>query len=100
MKLVDIAKVIRSKNAGPTTLTLDLLFNDEAGFKAACASKSLTADAIAKLYSQPRDKVEVLPYPPALAIKIVMPRRIVSGDPGDSDVYGAQQHGPMLAVEL
>jgi hypothetical protein len=29
-----------------------------------------------------------------------MPRRIVSGDPGDSDVYGAQQHGPMLAVEL
>jgi len=100
VKLVDIAKVIRSKNAGPTTLTLDLLFNDEAGFKAACASKALTADAIAKLYSQPHAKVEVLPYPPALAIKIVMPRRVVSGDPGDSDVYGAQQHGPMLAVEL
>jgi len=29
MKLIDIARVIRSKNAGPTTLTLDLLFNDE-----------------------------------------------------------------------
>ena len=100
MKLVDIAKVIRSKNAGPTVLTLDLLFNDEAGFKLACASKALTPDAIAKLYSQPRAKVEVLPYPPALAIKIVMPRRIVSGDPGDSDVYGAQQHGPMLGVDL
>ncbi len=100
VKLVDIAKVIRSKNAGPTVLTLDLLFNDEAGFKAACASKSLTADAIAKLYSQPVAKVEVLPYPPALAIKIVMPRRIVSGNPGDSDVYGAQQHGPMLGIEL
>ena len=100
VKLVDIAKVIRSKNAGPTTLTLDLLFNDEAGFKLACASKSLAPDAIAKLYSQPPAKVQVLPYPPALAIKIVMPRRIVSGDPGDSDVYGAQQHGPMLAAEL
>ena len=100
MKLVDIAKVIRSKNAGPTVLTLDLLFNDEKGFKLACASKSLTPAAIAKLYAQPAAKVEVLPYPPALAIKIVMPRRIVSGDPGDSDVYGAQQHGPMLGVEL
>ena len=100
VKLVDIARVIRSKNAGPTTLTLDLLFNDEAGFKLACASKALTAEAIAQLYSQPRTKVEVLPYPPALAIKIVMPRRIVSGDPGDSDVYGAQQHGPMLGVVL
>ena len=100
VKLVDIAKVIRSKNAGPTVLTLDLLFNDDAGFKAACESQALTAEAIAKLYSQPPAKVQVLPYPPALAIKIVMPRRIVSGDPGDSDVYGAQQHGPMLAVEL
>ena len=100
MKLVDVAKVIRSKNAGPTTLTLDILFNDEAGFRLACASPSLSADAIAKLYSQPSAKVQVLPYPPALAIKIAMPRRIVSGDPGDSDVYGAQQHGPMLAVEL
>jgi hypothetical protein len=100
VKLVDIARVIRSKNAGPTTLTLDLLFNDEAGFKLACASKALTPAVIAKMYSQPVDKVEVLPYPPALAIKIVMPRRIVSGDPGDSDVYGAQQHGPMLGVVL
>src|SRR3954470_9396168 len=100
LKLVDIAKVIRSKNAGPTTLTLDLLFNDEAGFKLASASKALTADAIAKLYAQPAGKFEVLPYPPALAIKIVMPRRIVSGNPGDSDVYGAQQHGPMPGIEL
>jgi len=100
MKLIDIARVIRSKNAGPTTLTLDLLFNDEAGFKRACDSPALTPAALAQLYTQPADRIEVLPYPPALAIKIVMPRRIVSGDPGDSDVYGAQQHGPMLAVEL
>jgi hypothetical protein len=100
MKLVDIAKVIRSKNAGPTTLTLDLLFNDEGSFKLACASQALAPEAIAKLYSQPAARVQVLPYPPALAIKIVMPRRIVSGDPGDSDVYGAQQHGPMLGVVL
>ena len=37
MKLLDVAKVIRSKNAGPTTLTLDLLFNDVQGFKRALA---------------------------------------------------------------
>ena len=100
MKLVDIAKVIRSKNAGPTTLTLDLLFNDEAGFRLACASASLTPAVIAGLYSQAAASVQVLPYPSALAIKVVMPRRIISGDPGDSDVYGEQQHGPMLAVTL
>ena len=100
MKLTDIARVIRSKNAGPTVLTLDILFNDEAGFKLACASKALKPDVIGKLYSQPVAKIQVLEYPPALAIKVVMPRRIVSGNPGDSDVYGAQQHGPLLAIEL
>jgi hypothetical protein len=45
-------KVIRSKNAGPTTITLDLLFSDEAGYKAAFASEALTPHAIAKLYER------------------------------------------------
>ena len=100
MKLIDIAKVIRSKNAGPTTLTLDLLFNDEAGFRLACASRALSADAIGRLYGLPAERVQVLPYPPALAIKIAFDRKVVAGDPGDTDVYGAQQHGPMLGIEL
>ena len=100
MRLTDIAKVIRSKNAGPTTITLDLMFNDEAAYRTACASEALTPHAIASLYEVSPEKVEVLPYPPAFAIKIVMPRKIVSGDPGDSDVYGAQQHRPMLEIEL
>lgn len=33
MKLIDVATVIRSKNAGPTTLTLDLMFSDEQSYK-------------------------------------------------------------------
>jgi hypothetical protein len=42
----------------------------------------------------------VLPYPAALAIKIVMDRVVASGDIGDRDVYGAQQHAPLLDLEL
>ena len=34
------------------------------------------------------------------AIKIVIPRQIMSGDPGDRDVYGAQQHTPLLRLEI
>jgi len=30
MKLVELARTVRSKNAGPLKLTLDLLFDDEA----------------------------------------------------------------------
>jgi hypothetical protein len=44
--------------------------------------------------------VQVLPFAPAKAIKIVIPRPLVAGDPGDADVYGAQQHRPLLEVVL
>lgn len=100
MKLIDIAKVIRSKNAGPTTLTLDLLFNDEAGYQRALNSPALQPAAIAPLYGLKPQQVELIPYPAAIAIKIAMDRKIVAGNPGDRDVYGAQQHGPLLEIEL
>jgi hypothetical protein len=29
-----------------------------------------------------------------------VPRQIMSGDPGDRDVYGAQQHTPVLWIEI
>jgi hypothetical protein len=100
MKLVDCARVIRSKNAGPTTLSLDLLFDDEPRFRQALASPALAAPAIAALYGLAPDRVAVIPYPPAFAIKVVLDRDLVAGDPGDRDVYGAQQHGPLLSVSL
>lgn len=97
---MDIARVIRSKNAGPTTLTLDLMFNDETGYVQAQGSPALQSGAIALLYGLEPRQVEVIPYPPACAIKIVMDRKVVAGTPGDRDVYGAQQHGPLLEIEL
>ena len=59
MKLTEIARVIRSKNAGPTTLTLDLLFNDAAGYERACAAPALRAEAIAARYGVPAERVDL-----------------------------------------
>lgn len=100
MKILEAARIIRSKNAGPTTLTVDLLFNDRAGYERALAAPALQAAAVSRLYGLAPAQVEVIPYPPALAVKIVMERKQVAGDPGDRDVYGAQQHGPLLGVEI
>jgi hypothetical protein len=30
----------------------------------------------------------------------VIARSIMAGDPGDYDVYGAQQHAPLLGIEI
>jgi hypothetical protein len=100
VKLIDAARVVRSKNAGPATLTIDLLFPDRAAYDRALAAPALAPAAIARLYARPAGAVRVIPYPAALAVKVVLDRTIVAGSPGDVDVYGAQQHGPLLEVEI
>ena len=100
MKLADAARVIRSKNAGPLKVTVDLMFDAEPGYRAALASPALSPANLAQLYGLRQDAVQVLPYPRALAIKLVFDRKIVAGDPGDRDVYGTQQHAPLLEIEL
>ena len=100
MKLKDIAKVIRSKNAGPFMLTIDLLFPSMEAFETVKNSGAVNKDAISQLYNTPKDEIQIIFYPPGLAIKITMPRRVVSGDILDTDVYGAQQHSLLLDLEL
>ena len=99
-RLVDAARVIRSKNAGPLHLTLDLMFADAASYDLARQSPALTPAAVAWLYGVAEETVDVIPFAAAQAIKIVLLRPIVAGGFGDADVYGAQQHRPLLDIEL
>lgn len=100
VKLKDIAKACKSKNAGPFELTLDIMFEDEATFRKVQRARCITAQVIADLYGVPVDSVLFTEYPPALAYKATIKRRIASGAIGDTDVYGAQQHAPLLNLEL
>lgn len=98
--LRDTAHVIRSKNAGPLAITIDLLFPAAAAYEEAVASPSLSASAIGALYGVAERLVRRTLVPGALAIKFTLPRPCVAGSPGDRDVYGAQQHRPLLDVAL
>ncbi len=101
VKLRDIAGVIRSKNAGPFELTFDIIFNDYEVFEKVVRGNSITRELFSRLYAVPVDEVfSVIPFPPAKAIKITMLRPRPSGCLGETDVYGAQQHGPLLDLEV
>jgi hypothetical protein len=100
MRLHSMAKVIRSKNAGPCLLTLDIMLPDAATFAHVVARVGSLRAQVAQRYRLSENQVTVLPYEPALAVKVTLPREIVSGDVGDRDVYGAQQHVPLLDIEL
>ena len=99
-KLRDIAKVCKSKNAGPFEVTIDIMFETREVFDKVMQSGVVNEQLFARLYGVNAKDVLLTPYPPALAIKGTIPRQVSSGDVGDTDVYGAQQHAPMLDVEI
>lgn len=100
IRLADIAQVIRSKNAGPRTTTLDVVFTSESDFTRVRESRALTAEKIAKLYGVVAQDVRVIEVSACRAIKITFPRQVTAGDPGDRDVYGAQQHARLFEVRV
>ena len=100
-RLRDIAGVIRSKNAGPFELTFDIMFKTKELYDAVAASGAITKESFARLYSiAPKDVMEIIHFDPANAIKVTIARPVPSGHLRESDVYGAQQHAPLLDLEF
>jgi hypothetical protein len=101
VRLAEIASVIRSKNAGPYELTLDIIFRTPDTYRTVVDTGCLTPSLICDLYQLSEDDVlDFVHFEPAAAIKITLRRPRVAGDVGDTDVYGAQQHGPLLDLVI
>ena len=97
--LRDLAAVIRSKNSGPYELTFDVIFKDFETYEKVKAAQIINKAMFAKLYGIPESDVIALVYfDPAKAVKATIVRPLVSGGAGETDVYGAQQHSPLLGV--
>lgn len=95
--LKDISNVIRSKNAGPFELTLDVMLKDQQMFDALREANVINKAVIAKLYRIPEeDVISIVYFPNAKAIKATIVRPLASGGLGERDVYGAQQHAPLV----
>ncbi len=96
-KLFDIAEVIRSKNSGPYELTFDVIFKEYEMYTKVRDAKVFNEEMFAKLYNiDIKDIICIINFEPAKAIKVTIKRPICSGDLGETDVYGAQQHVPLL----
>jgi hypothetical protein len=99
--LTDLATVIRSKNAGPYELTLDIMFKTKKTYHFLKRSHFFTGELFAKLYGVSVERIlKVVYFDPAFAVKCTLVRPLVSGSIGDSDVYGAQQHAPLLFLKV
>jgi hypothetical protein len=100
-RLIDVAKTIRSKNAGVDLITFDIIFSDKATYDRVCRSGALSRSAICRLFGLEPDRItDHVAFDPALAIKFTIRRTRPSGSPGDGDIFGSQQYGPLLDLEI
>ena len=96
-KLVELAKVLRSKNSGPFQITLDVLFDSRDNYERVVRSGVINRENICRAYNlQDKDITEVVFFDSAMGLKVTFNRKISSGSAFDRDVYGAQQHAPLM----
>jgi hypothetical protein len=99
-KLWQITKLIRSKNSGPFELTFDVIFKSRADYEKVRDAGVINEHWFARIYRLKPELVSVINYDAASAIKITIPRPVVSGDIDDTDVFGGQQYGPLVDLEV
>lgn len=101
VRLDTLARVIRSKNATPFLLTLDIFFETSESYNRVKESKALSKEKIAELYHVPVAYVkDIFLIDSVLAVKIVLLKKTPSGDPGFVDVYAMQQNIPLMDIEI
>jgi hypothetical protein len=100
-KLVDLAKTIRSKNAGTDRITFDIIFREKENYETVKNSGALTKKTVAAMYGIPESRIcDFVNFDPAFAIKFTIERILPSGSAGEHDIFGCQQYPPLLDVEV
>ena len=101
VKLAELAKTIRSKNAGVDKITFDIIFREKENYELVKNSGVISKESIARLYGIDESRIsDFVAFDPAYAIKFTIYRTRPSGSPGDPDIFGCQQYAPLLDIEV
>lgn len=94
----DKVKKIRSKNAGPFWITVDVFCGDEEVFRSLC--DQLTDELIANLYQVPKQTLKRFELVDLWVLKFSFPRKVIQGSRHDRDMHGAQMSVLLSEMEL
>jgi hypothetical protein len=98
LTLADVARLVRSKNAGPFWITIDIFFATDADY--AAYHDDITADGVAAAYGVDESTVKIFGIPNLRVVKVSFPRPVPQGSAYDRDMHAGQQHVPMLSVPV
>ena len=100
LQLRDCTSTLRSRNAGSFFITIDAVFHSNELYDAWRGSGLLTPAALAEIFGLAPTDVDVIWFPPAMAVKVTLPRRQTAGGPNDHDTDGAQLFVLLLTLAL
>lgn len=98
--IAELALEVRSKNAGPFWVTMELFMRDAAGYAQVADPDYLNPAVIARLYGVPADTVQMFRLPSLNVIKVSFPRPVSQGSLRDRDIHAGQHHVPLALHPL
>lgn len=98
MKLGDLVLKVRSKNAGPFWLTVDIFCGDADRFARVCGA--LDTGEVARLFATPRQTLKRFDIADLAVVKFSLPRPVIQGSREDRDMHGAQWAHLLEEIEV
>ena len=99
-RLKDVCRYIRSKNAGPFWITVDLFFDSPDSYRRYGNDPAISADAVAALYGVDVQHVRRFEVDTLSVVKLSFPRLHPQGGVVERDMHSGQQFVRLLDVEL
>lgn len=98
--LGEFAKYIRSKNAGPFWLTLDVFFKSRKDYDQAIQHDYISSEIIHELYHTPIDQILIFRCENLNTVKVSIPRPVIQGSIHDRDIHGGQQFSLLSNIRV
>lgn len=98
-KVMDVARYVKSKNAGPFWGTLEIYCNTKEDYEKIKNSK-VTAKRVAELYNIDESEVKAFYVEKVNVIKFSIPRKLTQGHKYENDMHFGQQYILLAEAEL
>jgi len=98
-QLKDVCRFIRSKNAGPYWITVDIFFRPD-DYAAYAESPGLDPAALARAAGVEPGEVRKFLAPALHVVKVTYPRKRPQGGVLERDLHGGQQFVRFQAIEV
>lgn len=99
-KVRDVCRHVRSKQAGPFWVTVDLFFDGPDSFRRYADSPALAPALFQRLYGTDASLVKRFAVPALNMVKVSCPRPVPQGGVVERDLHSGQQYVRLLDVEL